>query len=123
MRKYLILLVFCVCLSGCGKNKKEPDVEINRESVDVITTDAVTFETEVLESTEEIQTTTFISELESTTEELTTVVEETTTEKSETNELSISFVKDLVTVLMGSHNQADIDRYLSTIALDNEFKF
>lgn len=126
MRRSLFLLLtlasMSTILSGCSSNDDVP-VTVNREELVV---DEDDFESMVSTTESDITAT---EEPEVTDEPTVEPTAEPITESSQTTSsdaqsaVSISYVKDLITTLMSSTSQSDIDTYLQGIVTDSQFTF
>lgn len=130
MRRSLFLLLtlasMSTILSGCSSNDDVP-VTVNREELVV---DEDDFESMVsttesdITATEEPEITdepTVEPTVEPTAEPITELSQ--TTSSDAQSAVSISYVKDLITTLMSSTSQSDIDTYLQGIVTDSQFTF
>ena len=139
-KRYLVAVSFmCLLLSGCGdKNNEDKDIGVTQwqtvestEVSEISTTEevssdgsnneSISTEVESTESeTKEVETTEDYSEPTNYNSSIT--VTETEVEEAK-NDVSTSFVKDLLTVLMTSYDKDTIDNYLSGIATVDGFEF
>ena len=127
MKKHVILCLAIISVtlvtSGCDKKSDIP-VKIDRTGTYSYETDNELLpqiddtESEVPE--QEITTTSGDVFIQTTTSDASPVVSESSVE---TNEVTLSFVEDLINTLMSSTSQQDIDSYLHSIATEEQFTF
>lgn len=129
MKKLVVLMLLLVSLSlvGCGKKDDIPVTVDRTETENSSNKDdiksSVKVEDEEEEKDEENQDTKDIENKPVYESKMDISEEEELEDTSESSDLSIDFVKEIITTLMSSTSQSDIDSYLESIETDSQFSF
>lgn len=123
MKKLVVLMLLLVSLSlvGCGKKDDIPVTVDRTETENSSNKDDIKSSVKVED--EEEKDTKYIENKPVYESKVDISEEEELEDTSGSSDLSIDFVKEIITTLMSSTSQSDIDSYLESIETDSQFSF